>query len=402
MAPRRNWTRRKGGARAPARRRNKTPDDYLHRIYFDPKHPASFKSANKVHEAVVDEGLQKIGLAHIQRWLKDQESYSLHKNLTRKFDRLRVVVTGLNDQYDADLADMHKLSKRNDGVTFLLVVIDVFSRYVWVEAMKSKTDDAVVSAFRLIFARGEQPRRLRTDRGGEFTGALTQDYLDSMNIEHWEAHNDELKAHFAERVIRTLKDSVWAYMRKNKTYRYVDVLQDLVSSYNNTRHRTTGMKPSAVTPGDVEKRLWWHLYKPKKPYIKSRLGRPVRYLFKKGVHVRISHKAKTFERSKDEKWTQEIFVVRQPFRRFDIRKYRLEDIKGEEIKGTFHEAELQKVNYSEDRAFDIEKVLETEGSESKVKWLGWPEKFNSWIPTSEVTLYPDNTLEDDAEEDGED
>ncbi len=62
----------------------------------------------------------------------------------------------------------------------------------------------------------------------------------------------------------------------------------------------------------------------------------------------------------------------------------------------------QNANYSEERAFDIEKVLEMEESESKVKCLGWPEKFNSWIPMSEVTLHPDNTLEDDAEEDGED
>ncbi len=63
---------------------------------------------------------------------------------------------------------------------------------------------------------------------------------------------------------------------------------------------------------------------------------------------------------------------------------------------------MQNVNYSKERAFDIEKVLEMEGSESKVKCLGWPEKFNSWIPTSEVTLHPDNTLEDNAEEDGGD
>ena len=74
----------------------------------------------------------------------------------------------------------------------------------------------VINAFRHIFQRAEKPRHLRTDRGGEFTGRKVQDYLDSINIGHWTAHNDEMKANFAERVIKTLKKSLWGYMHANK------------------------------------------------------------------------------------------------------------------------------------------------------------------------------------------
>ena len=58
--------------------------------------------------------------------------------------------------------------------------------------------------FDVFFKELKKSRRLRTDRGGEFTGRKVQDYFDSINVEHWTAHNDEMKANFAEGVIRTL------------------------------------------------------------------------------------------------------------------------------------------------------------------------------------------------------
>ena len=102
--------------------------------------------------------------------------------------------------------DVQKLKDKNDGVRFLLIVIDVFSRFMWVKPLENKLEDTVINAFRHIFQRAKKPRRLRTDRGGEFTGRKVQDYFDSINIKHWTAHNDEMKANFAERVIQTLKN----------------------------------------------------------------------------------------------------------------------------------------------------------------------------------------------------
>ena len=43
----------------------------------------------------------------------------------RSFCHLKVIVRGLNDQYKVDLADMQKLKDKNDGVHFLLIVIDL-------------------------------------------------------------------------------------------------------------------------------------------------------------------------------------------------------------------------------------------------------------------------------------
>ena len=70
--------------------------------------------------------------------------------------------------------------------------------------------------FNVFFKELKKPRHLRTDRGGEFTGRKVQDYLNLINIKHCTANNDEMKANFAERVIRTLKKSLWGYMHAKK------------------------------------------------------------------------------------------------------------------------------------------------------------------------------------------
>ena len=62
-------------------------------------------------------------------------SFSLHKPLCRAFHHLKVIVGGPNDQYEVDLADMQKLKDKNDEVRFLLIVIDVFFRFMWVEVV---------------------------------------------------------------------------------------------------------------------------------------------------------------------------------------------------------------------------------------------------------------------------
>ena len=83
---------------------------------------------------------------------------------------MRVIVGGLHNQYDADLADMQKLKEKNNGVRFLLIVFDVFSSHLWVEPLLNKTEESVIEAFWRIFQRTPKPQRLQTDRGGKFKG----------------------------------------------------------------------------------------------------------------------------------------------------------------------------------------------------------------------------------------
>ena len=154
------WTRQKQRTNPPPPGGPKPWEHYLHHIYFDPRYPASFKGANKLYPAIKEEGQYTLPLSKIHTWLQNQESFSLHKPVHREFKRLSVIVGGLHNQYDTDLADMQKHKEKNDGVRFLLIIIDVLSRHLWEEPLLSKTEDSIIEAFQCIFQRTPNPHQL--------------------------------------------------------------------------------------------------------------------------------------------------------------------------------------------------------------------------------------------------
>ena len=72
---------------------------------------------------VKQEGKYKISHNQIKKWIQKQESYSRNKGVKRKFQRGRVIVAGIDDQFDADLASFISYADENDGYKYLLVVI---------------------------------------------------------------------------------------------------------------------------------------------------------------------------------------------------------------------------------------------------------------------------------------
>ena len=82
----------------------------------------------------------------------------LHKPIVKKFKKRRVIVTGIDKIWAADLIDMQKFSKQNKHYKYLLTVIDIFSKYVWIVPLKTKTGLEVASAFQTILKKGEELR----------------------------------------------------------------------------------------------------------------------------------------------------------------------------------------------------------------------------------------------------
>jgi hypothetical protein len=143
------------------------------------------------------------------------------------------------------------------------------------------------------------------------------------------------------------------------------------------------MSPDKVNKAK-ETEVWWRMYWPKKIAILSKPKRTTKpYKFKIGDHVRISYLRNVFSREYDQKWSGEIFLVSERRLRGGIPVYRLKDYLNEEIKGSFYQSELQKVDVREKDEFKVEKILKTRGQGRNkqffVKWLHWPSKFNSWI-----------------------
>ena len=111
---------------------------YLEKIYFDPSHPASFQSPLRLYHTVQKEEKFKISHAQIKKWIQSQESYSRNKAVNRKFQRGKVVVAGIDDQFDADLASFISYADENDGYKYLLAVIDILVDMVRLSLLKIK------------------------------------------------------------------------------------------------------------------------------------------------------------------------------------------------------------------------------------------------------------------------
>ena len=367
-------------------------DDYLNSIYNNVKKPGSFLGVEKLYDAVKAERVYNITYQQIVQWLEKHEAYSLNKPVKRVSYRNAVIVSGLDDQFEADLADLSNKSyvAANDGVKFLLVVIDVFSRFLWVEPLKNKQAKTIIDAFTRIFRRSKRkPRRLRTDRGSEFTAQAVQNFMKKKKV-HQMFTSNELQANYAERVIKTLKSKIFRYVVNENTFHYTPVLQDIVASYNNTWHHGIRARPKNVNKSN-ESRLWWQMYWPDTAFLKE-LKRNRKFKFDIGDKVRMSLRRSAFQREYDTRWTGEIFIIVKRFMRQGVTPlYNLNDYQNAAISGSFYENELQKVTIPNDKLFVVEKVVQRKRVKKvpwvKVKYKYWPDKFNRWIKKSElVTL----------------
>ena len=82
--------------------------------------------------------------------MTDDLADELYKPVTRKDQRRRVNVNGVDEIWAADLIDMQAFSKDNNGIKYLLTVIDIFSKFVWIVPLKRKTAQEVEHAFSKI------------------------------------------------------------------------------------------------------------------------------------------------------------------------------------------------------------------------------------------------------------
>ena len=220
-------------------------EKYLKDIYLDPSHPASFGSPDRLYKIVKKEGKHKISHSQIKKWIQKQESYSLNKGLKRKFQRGRVIVEGIDDQFDIDLASLIYYADENDGYKYLLVVIDIFSCYGWVEPLKDKTANEIVKAFDKVLQEGRIPKRLHSDSAKDFTSEKFQKYVKSKKITHFVTHTEK-QANYVECFIKTLKSKIFKYMVEKNSPRYIDVLPKIVESYNRTWHSGIRSEPINV------------------------------------------------------------------------------------------------------------------------------------------------------------
>ena len=354
---------------------------YLEELYYDPKSPGSYGGITSLWNAVKADGNPyKLKHKDVKKWLSEEETYTLHKPYKDKFKRESIIVGKIGEQWDTDLMVFDKISQYNKGYKYLAVFIDLFSRYLWIQPLKTKTPDEMVQVMKKVFATTKKPQTIRSDQGKEYTGKKIQAFFQENGIHHIIAYN-VYHANYAERVIRTIKGKIFRYFTKHQTLNYIDHIQDIVSSYNSSRHSFLKMAPDQVTE-ENQQELYEKLYLPTEL---KRERTPVTYKFKVGDKVRIATERRPFKKGYEQVWTDEIFVVDKTIPSHPAR-YKLSDLNGEEIKSSFYAQELQLAH--DDGVYKVEKILRYRRRkgvrEALIRWKGYGKKFDSWVDTKEL------------------
>ena len=163
-------------------------------------------------------------------------------------------------------------------------------------------------------------------------------------------------------------------MTSKATNQLVDVLPAMMHSYNHSKHRSIGMAPANVRKND-ENEIWVRLYGDGDTIRKRYESVPDQTM------VRVNRWKNTFEKGYMRNWSHENFKVTGHSADSKRPVYKLTDEIGEEVKGVWYPVEIQPIT---DNEYLIERVIKrrwnAKGKEDQfVKWLGWPDKFNSWV-----------------------
>jgi hypothetical protein len=275
----------------------------------------------------------------------EEQAKELHKPVRHNFPRRKVMVKGIDDLWVMDLADMTDM-RIDQGYRYILVVMDVLTRYAWAEPLKTKDTPGVAEALnKIIKESGRKPRALWSDIGPEFTfhvsaiaGKRTRAQADKINkevLDPFRAQFENIytttskyrKVWLIERLNRTLKNIMWykftrAQLRgKASVNAWVKRLPKIMNTYNTTPHRGLCV-PKKYFVGDVED---WEKNKKLTPELASDLDMEDYELqvlqsqvnmiakkkpkFKVGDHVRAKIPREHFTRGFEIGWSPEVYVI---------------------------------------------------------------------------------------------
>jgi transposase InsO family protein len=181
-----------------------------------------------------------------KQYLKDVAK-ELHKPIKHKFPTRSVIVGHKDQTWSMDLADMSTWKDSNDGITFILTSVDVYTRWAAAKPLKSKSAKDVLDAIKDIVADSKRkPELLWVDEGTEFKNRELTAWRKANHIGLYHTYGRG-KSVIVERFNRTLKTMMWRELTARNTHKWIDILPELVATYNNTKHSKLKMTPNEAS-----------------------------------------------------------------------------------------------------------------------------------------------------------
>jgi hypothetical protein len=289
-------------------------------------------------------------------------------------------VRGKRHLLQADICYMgQQYADQNDGYIKLLVVIDVFTKYVWVRKMKSIEGKFMVKAFEEILNEMKpKPFALQTDKGKEFDNKLMKRVYKKYGIKHYFANSDR-KAAVAERVNLTLQQKLNKMMIAKRSNRWIDMIPHALKLYHNTEHSSIKMTPHQAEMSENQNNLreiHANRWKTRKEYPQKK----IRPKYKVGDKVRIApSNLQKFRRGYHPPWSIAYYFIHKVLTNLKVPRYKLLEV-GEEkpMSESWFEDELVRFDARDDQEWEIINwdINQIRGrgnrKEILVQFAGWP------------------------------
>lgn len=299
-----------------------------------------FRSASELWD-LLPKALQNMTTQkEVQDWIEKQRSYQRFKRPDIDYKHIKAPGPGY---LQIDLADMSRWESFNRKYAWLLVVIDVYSRRLWLRPMKRKTGVVVFNTLKnVIETMDRHVHAITSDRGPEFVNREMQDYLTSIGVKQYLVDPDDSKRPgggqpigIVDRVIRTTRNMLYRVWESEGTREWVSILPEIESNYNSRVHSTIKATPMSVWMGNAEP-----AQQPDPPQALFNIGERVR-------HILLRPK---FTKGGAE-WSKQVYVIVQKTRdRYAIAP----GANAESLPNTYRAYELQRVEGENDDEASIE------------------------------------------------
>ena len=237
----------------------------------------------------------------------------------------------------ADLIDVRGFKYVNNHYCYILLLIDSFTRMIYTAPLKRKSAEETALAFESIFDKFDKfPIHLVTDDGKEFFNQKVNNVFLTYGINHYSTPTKtKMKASIAERAIRTIKTRLEKIYHVRKKKRWIDVIDQVVSNYNNTPHRSIGMAPVKVNDAN-RKRVYKRLYPDQALTVVCKLetGDKVRKVIEKDLN---------FEKGYTQNWSTEVFVIDLVRQSNAVCYYKLKTLDNKVLPGIYYYYQLNLV-----------------------------------------------------------
>ena len=349
----------------------------LEKLYSNLNNPSSLSSINKLYLEAKKHGYRN---SDVKSFLSEQDSYTLMKQTNNKFKRRQFLFQHPGHTLVADVAYVLDYKKSNCGVGYLLFLLDGFSRYLSVIPLKTlKSNEVSIKLEKYLQDNIYNYKKIFSDCGQELTNNKIKNVYKKHNIEWYTTFNKDIKAGLVERVIKTIKIKISKYIIHFNTEKYIDILQDIISTYNKTPHTSLlGRTPIDVYLMNDKNKIRSFAQSLYKSHAMK--TKPVSDQLAIGQAVRLKATRFIFKRAYHYQNTLEIFKITNIIDEFIPITYKIKDLQNKDIEGSFYREELIPVI---DKGVYSITILKTRYKKKKkehlVTYINYPHSEPVWI-----------------------